>query len=70
MNDIVIQEITQETLDASDYTMLTVWRDYLTDALVKVNDALDKAHDNELDEVQACPRSGRRPRTTTGHTLP
>jgi len=46
--DIVIQEITQETLDASDYTMLTVWRDYLTDALVKVNDALDKKHDEEV----------------------
>ena len=53
MNDIVIQEITQETLDASDYTMLTVWRDYLTEALVKVNEAHDKAHDNELDEVKA-----------------
>ena len=33
--------------------MHTVWRDYLTDALVKVNDELDKAHDNELDEVKA-----------------
>ena len=55
MKDIVIQEITQEDLDASasDYTMLTVYRDYLTDALAKVNDALDKAHDKELDEVKA-----------------
>ena len=53
MNDIVIHEIHQDELDASDYTMLTVYRDYLTDALAKVNDALDKAHDNELDEVKA-----------------
>ncbi len=55
MKDIVIQEITQEDLDASasDYTMLTVYRDYLTAALVKVNDAIDMAHDKELDEVKA-----------------
>ncbi len=51
MKDIVIQEITQEDLDASDYTMLTVYRDYLTDALVKVNDALDKKHDEEGDQL-------------------
>ena len=53
MKGIVIQEITQEELDTADYTMLTVYRDYLTNALFKVYDALDKKHDEELDEVKA-----------------